>query len=837
MLQPEKKHIEFQIPPQAHTSMYNWHKYWARKTWNVVGEWIESYCPVGGIVIDPFMGSGVTVIEAARRGRKAIGIDLNPVAVEIVDLTLRDTSLEGLKTAFAKVERAVARDIESLYMTVCRKCQEVIPAACYIWNEGKPQLVRYECPHCNEREIKGKKLTKADVELIEGCEALLAAKNLWYPDDKLYYPDGSPFKEKQRFESISNLFTSRNLYCLAVLMRQIEREKDDLLRRFLKITFSSMVHNCTRMMPVGNPADTNHYTFFSSPGWTQHSYWHTTRFMEQPVWRKYKSAFLGHQGIMNAKEESSITFKSPVRFGNSIDQLLKDRADVVLINGSALPTLRALRQEFGGAGFADFCFTDPPYAASIQYGELSFMWAKWLGFNGEYLKSLCDEEVVENPRQNKSFEYYEGMLSSTLGELYECLRPGAHTTITFHNPTFRVRNATIRAAVRRKFDFEKIHHQPTAVTSAKSLLQPFGSATGDFYLRFSKPIHDPTSKLSAWDEKRFDRVVMDGVLHVLAERWEPTPYTIIINFIDPLLSREGFFQELYPGLDVNTVLKNHEGEELVLVDVKIGGQEGKAWWFKHPESVQKKGVPLSERVEQSVIRELSDKRTVTFTDIWRRVAEDFPNSLTPDAMSIRDVLKEYAAESKGGDWRIQPRFSDRIKQHSLMIWNLAEIGGNLGYKVWIGRNEQRESTPSGNRLNKLVSLDPKSEFKFSGEQLRSILDMDVLWVKRGTIQFAFEVEYSTSITSAVERGSHLPAKTRRYILLPEERIPKFKRKCESPFFLQGLTEQGWRIILFDKFTASVSKIAKGTLELEDIAWDFSTEPDGKNASQLRLRDI
>ncbi len=799
-----------------------------------MGEWIEAYTPEGGIIIDPFMGSGVAVIEAIRRGRRAIGIDLNPIAVEIVDLTLRHVDTKALTQSFEKIERAVSENIEELYKTECRSCHAEIDAACFIWNRGKPESVRYECNECGSREEKGRRLKPRDRKILKRAEELLQSSRAWYPQDALYYPDGSPFKEKQKYESIPDLFTIRNLYALALLMRQIEKEKDELLRRFLKITFSSMVHNCSTMMPVGNPADTNHYTFFSSPGWTQHSYWHTPRFMEQPVWRKFKSAFEGHQGILKAKEESAEVFKKPVRFAKTVEQFLDGKADVLLVCGSALSTLRHWRKKRALSEYTDFCFTDPPYASSIQYGELSFMWAKWLGLNGGYLQDLCEHEVVENPRQKKDFAYYEGMLSSTLGELSTALKPGAHMVLTFHNPTFKVRNATIRAAVRKGFDFEKIHHQPTAVVSAKSLLQPFGSATGDFYLRFAKPFLQEATPLAQWDEKRFERVVVDGVQHLLAERWEPTPYTFIINYIDPLLAREGFFQELYPGLDVNTVLKNHEGEEFITVDVKIGGQTGKAWWFKHTEKIKMKGIPLGERVEQCVLRELLSKRRVTFTDVWRRVGEEFPNSLTPDALSIRDVIREYAKEARGGEWQILPKFQERVKQHALMIWILGNLGKSLGYGIWVGRNEQKELTPSSEQLSTLVTTKRDEFLSGSKEAVRAVSDIDLIWLKKNEIVRVFEVEYSTSITSAIERCSHLPKQVSRYIVLPEERTAKLKRKLESPFFKQGLQGQGWRIVLFDRVLDNREALLKGKLDIASLEWDYMSDPLKRDRGQLVL---
>lgn len=39
-------------------------------------------CPPGGVVLDPFMGSGTTAIVALNNGRDFIGIDINPVYVE-----------------------------------------------------------------------------------------------------------------------------------------------------------------------------------------------------------------------------------------------------------------------------------------------------------------------------------------------------------------------------------------------------------------------------------------------------------------------------------------------------------------------------------------------------------------------------------------------------------------------------------------------------------------------------------------------------------------------------------------------------------------------------------
>ena len=50
-------------------------------------------CPAGGLVLDPFVGSGTTAAVAQRLGRRAIGVDLSAEYLELAAKRVGEVSL------------------------------------------------------------------------------------------------------------------------------------------------------------------------------------------------------------------------------------------------------------------------------------------------------------------------------------------------------------------------------------------------------------------------------------------------------------------------------------------------------------------------------------------------------------------------------------------------------------------------------------------------------------------------------------------------------------------------------------------------------------------------
>jgi site-specific DNA-methyltransferase (adenine-specific) len=61
-----------------------------QKPLEVIERMIKASCPVNGIVLDPFMGSGTTAVAAHRLKRKFIGFEINPDYCEVIRQRLLD---------------------------------------------------------------------------------------------------------------------------------------------------------------------------------------------------------------------------------------------------------------------------------------------------------------------------------------------------------------------------------------------------------------------------------------------------------------------------------------------------------------------------------------------------------------------------------------------------------------------------------------------------------------------------------------------------------------------------------------------------------------------------
>ncbi len=776
-------HLNYALVAKAHTQMYLMHKWWARKPHNVVSEYIKHYSAEGDIVLDPFVGSGVTALEAIKLGRKAVAIDLDPMATFITRNTGIIIDTKEIEKVFKNIELDCRREIEELYSTKCNKCSNIATILATIWNKEKaiPVELRCFCAKCNKRFAK--KPDAEDLELLKKVER--GQVPYWYPTTKLAY-DGAEFLKREKSTSIPDLFTKRNLIALSILMNRIERIKEPKIRNLFLFAFTGISHLVSKMCPVAKAGGRGHWSELSATSfWPVQSYWIPPHFMESNVWMLFESKITFKQGIIVGKKDSNAQI-AKFNEAKSFEELRND-ANIMIKTHDALELSKIIPPNS-----VDYVFTDPPYGGAVQYFELSTLWASWLKMDLDYA-----DEITINKQQEKDFDYYHKMLSAAFKQVYDVLKPSKYMTVTFHSTEIKVWTSIIKAIVRAGFDLEKIIYQPPARASAKGLLQPYGSAVGDYYLRFRKPEILRLQKEEQLDEQRYERIIVEAAKNIIAERGEPTPYTFILNGIIVELKKEGAL--LLGQKNPDDVMKKYVGTEFVLVSVPgaNGQKAGKKWWLKDPASISYlEQIPLADRVEIAVVDVLHSKVKVSFDDVLQYVFIKFPNALTPETEEIQEILEEYAQKTTDGNWMLKSVVKGRESEHTKLIFYLAHLGKLAGFDVWVGQKEQGDIF-NGERLGKLVTpKDPVWRF-IPTHNLDRVKQIDVIWHDEGRVRYEFEVENTTAITEAIVRGSNIPHDhINRLIVIPEEREGLLFRKLKEPILQGRVTKDGWRFVFY-----------------------------------------
>lgn len=774
----EIQHINYAVPPKRHPPMYYMHKYWARKPYNVVAKYVETYSKPRDIVLDPFCGSGVTPIEALKLDRKAVAIDLDPMSIFITKMTMAHASIEEFENAFKIIEKAGKDRIYDLYKTRCNNCGKTGVLSHVVWkitdSDPTNEIPLEEWYYCDcVKGVQKKELDSEDKIILEEIPKIPIP--YWVPDVELIW---NTRVNVHKGTHVTDLFSHRNLIALSILFHLIDELPDGTVKDLMKFVFTGFVVKASRM----NFVNVGGYKSLGR-GWCVRGYWVPAEHMEQNVWNDFARQFeqVRKGKIQSNEEVNSIEV-------HSFDEMRGRRKGNILIeNGSALSIPLP-------SNSVDYVFTDPPYGDSIPYLELHYLWSSWLKFDVNF-----DDEVIisDSPvRKDKNFDMYHKMLSKAFREIYRVLKPNKWLTVTFHNNDIKIYNSIIKAAILAGFDLEKIVLQPPAKTSAKGLLAPYGSAVGDYYIRFLKTEKESLGLAiySEIDKEAYEHIIVDAVKKVIGEIGEPTPYSTIINsypIIYSELKNNGYLFSAPEGIE--EILKRNLNKEFVLEDVtdNKGKVIGQKWWLKGVDFVDR--VPLSERVEAVTLDVLNREITVSFDDVLQHVYLNFTNALTPETQSVKNVLEEFAEKTRDSKWRLKSTIKQRQTEHNSMVELLAVLGTKIGFEVHADLKEWRGAL----QLNL-----PKSN-------LDRIKEIDVVWYKEGEITHEFEVENTTGIIEALVRGSNIPSlKTKRYVVIPEERQNFFYKRISEPLLKQKVEESGWQFIFYDTLTTFSEKNKK-----------------------------
>ncbi|MHA2270298.1 MAG: DNA methyltransferase [Candidatus Hodarchaeales archaeon] len=538
---------------------YRTHLYWARKAPDLAARFIEIYTAPGEKVLDPFCGSGVIPIEAARLGRAGIGFDIDPVGLFIARMTATQANLSKIEAFFKAFLQKIRPNVEPLYETHCPLCfsaTAITRVAVWLHEEPMPRKLRGKCHNCgdfskppNERDQTH--LMKIQESSLPSC----------VPDLLLRYGNGKPFLKGEGHASIKDLYTHRNVLALGYIREEIDSIVGKTEQDLLLYGFSSILHLASKLTP-----DRKSRPYSSH--WGRMSYWVPPQHQERNVFELLQNALLGRQSVLRGLEDSNLNLEG-TRIVSSLTELTS--GTIMLKQLSALNLASVLPPSS-----VDLVFTDPPYGGSVQHFELNSLWASWLSL----AKRDPKDEIVINPRQEKSPETFGKMLQTAFEEIYALLKPAKKMVLSFHSTDLRVWKILVQGAIKAGFNLEHLFHQPSRRISFKALAQPLNTAIGDYIFQFERPIRRIESYVPHKGSRdAFSKVVRDSAIKIISTRGQPCTFTELLTGIYPKITRSEFFCDDIGSLQA--ILKSWLGNGLWLVKAidPIGKKEAALWWI------------------------------------------------------------------------------------------------------------------------------------------------------------------------------------------------------------------------------------------------------------------
>ena len=435
------------IPANPHPAHYMMHKYWGRKPHNVVSEYIRNYTKEGDTVLDPFMGSGVTIIESVKLLRSAIGIDLNPLSSFIARNTLTELDINEFDRNFYTILENNKKKFDNLYITKCPDCNSSATLLNCVYEEMTLLRVKGRCKNCGTFR---KDADQADIKTIKKSETLFkkAKKNLEinYPKDEILQ-----YVKRSNKTHIDQLFTSRALLILSNIKTDILSLNNKTNKNMLMMCFSSMLPNVSKMIP-GDLKTVN-----GKSGWQISKLWAPKIHTEKNIFESFISRY---KRIRKGKLETNHLIKSKKYklYKKSSEHLNNIKSNSI-----------------------DYIFTDPPYGESIAYLGLSMFFNSWLDESTDYSK-----EIIYDPYRNKRYKDYSVRLDKVFKELYRVLKQDCYLSFTFHNRDIKIWKSVIDAVNDAGFEMKNITYQEQAVASGTQGINYKNTLRGDFIYNFIK---------------------------------------------------------------------------------------------------------------------------------------------------------------------------------------------------------------------------------------------------------------------------------------------------------------------------------------------------------------
>ena len=435
------------LVPTSKNPIYSTHLYWSQKSFNVIDALISHLSKEGDIVFDPFMGSGVTILESIQNkfNRCGIGCDVNEMPKFIVNSIVNNIPRNDLSLIFKKFNIKLKK-LESYYDTLCPKCNNIGQITKVVFDKPNRtknnfyiKAISYVCPNC------GKEVKDADINDYQKFCELKSSSHV--PNQNLIQNSKIAVGES---DTISDLFTPRNFSILNEIVDYINTSQDAEVLNYLLM---SIIH-------LAKITDTHSNSQW--PLWIP-----KTNCVEKNIIdllkRRMTNLITSQSYILKNYSNSDIVY--------SFDKLKSSKA-LILTKGSQFITTTDIPDDI-----VSLIITDPPYMDQVLYLQL---YKPFIGLDFNLEDEIIVSSAVERRREKN--EYFL-LLNDVFRMCKDKLKENHFMCLFFHDSNLEVWVKLIEILESNGFRFISQEHIKKTKT-VKNILSPKKSLSGDAILFF-----------------------------------------------------------------------------------------------------------------------------------------------------------------------------------------------------------------------------------------------------------------------------------------------------------------------------------------------------------------
>ena len=430
------------------------HNYMARKPYNVVSEIIKRFCPDNGYVYDPMFGSGTTIIEASKLGRKAIGTDINLLAYKLCKASLTRWDLRKVEHAIDSFCEAVRSSCNPLYMHI-EDMENRIVERCHFDRCGTklvPTVYWYKLQ--KNGKLTGRKKAIASSAFIEQYEI--------YEHTKKQNIDDLALIPNSRIAIGSNAtvygyFCNRNLIAMDRILGILHSYQNSYCYDILELLVSSAIN----LIKLSDKKASS----------------------QMPYWLPKKD--VTSRNAVMIVEQKATAFKEGLAYLCDKCKSFVNENDIVLENMPAqnIP-LDLLPNES-----VDLILTDPPYTDQVPYLEYNQLWYKVMGWKGFTDESLGAELVVSDaPSRNKDTDDFNHIFEVILSRISPALKTNGYFIMFYHSFDLKSWSKILKTMQEHGLAYCGQIPSATPRKSFKTIMTPKGTLDGNYIVVFQKRV-------------------------------------------------------------------------------------------------------------------------------------------------------------------------------------------------------------------------------------------------------------------------------------------------------------------------------------------------------------